>query len=127
MFKRIDHVEIVPSNLEKSIDFYVNILNFQIKSRHQRIGAPPIKEIVYLRLGDSVIEFLSVENPSAKPPQPWQIGYRMIALEVEDMKKAEAYLKEKGVEITWGPVDLGNSIRAEIKDPDGLPIELRQW
>jgi len=31
------------------------------------------------------------------------------------------------VEITWGPITLGKSKRAEIKDPDGLSIELRQW
>jgi len=28
---------------------------------------------------------------------------------------------------SWGPVTIGKSIRAEIKDPDGFPIELRQW
>ncbi len=33
MFKRIDHVEIVPRNAEKAIDFYVNILGFSIKNR----------------------------------------------------------------------------------------------
>jgi glyoxylase I family protein len=31
------------------------------------------------------------------------------------------------VPITWGPVNLGDSRRAEIHDIDGLPIELRQW
>jgi hypothetical protein len=25
------------------------------------------------------------------------------------------------------PVDLGHSLRGEIRDPDGLIIELRQW
>ena len=51
----------------------------------------------------------------------------MIAIEVEDMDKAVEYLKAKGVEISSGPVVLGKSKRAEIKDPDGLSIELRQW
>jgi predicted enzyme related to lactoylglutathione lyase len=46
---------------------------------------------------------------------------------VEDMDTAVKYLSSKGVEITWGPVTLGKSKRAEIKDPDGLSIELRQW
>jgi glyoxylase I family protein len=56
-----------------------------------------------------------------------QPGLRMIALEVEDMDTAVKYLMSKGVEITWGPITLGKSKRAEIKDPDGLSIELRQW
>ncbi len=28
---------------------------------------------------------------------------------------------------TIGPFDAGGSLRAEISDRDGLPIELRQW
>ncbi len=36
-------------------------------------------------------------------------------------------LKEKGVEAAWGPVKRPDYARAEIRDPDGNPIELRQW
>jgi glyoxylase I family protein len=55
------------------------------------------------------------------------VGYPRLALEVENMDKAVEYLKDKGVEISLGPINLGTSKRAEIKDPDGLSIELRQW
>lgn len=42
--------------------------------------------------------------------------------------KGEAeYLKTRDIGITKGPVNLGTSMRAELKDPDGLTIELRQW
>ncbi len=57
----------------------------------------------------------------------WQTGYRMIALEVADMDKALDYLKSKGIQPSRGPISHGKSKRAEIKDPDGLTIELRQW
>ena len=126
MFKRIDHVEIIPSDVEQTIDFYVNILGFKVKSRHE-MDRPPMKEIVYLELGDTVIELIGAENPTPKSEEPWQIQYRGIALEVEDMDKAVEHLKSKGVEITIPPVDLGNSFRGEIRDPDGLIIELREW
>ncbi len=126
MFKRIDHVEIVSGNIQRSIDFYTGILNFKIKAR-EKTDAPQIEEIVYLELGNTVIELLSVKNPRPASKEQWQIGYRLIALEVEDMDSAIKYLKGKGVEITWGPAILGNSKRAEIRDPDGLGIELRQW
>jgi len=36
-------------------------------------------------------------------------------------------LKQKGVELAWGPVKRSDYVRAEIRDPDGNPIELRQW
>jgi hypothetical protein len=31
------------------------------------------------------------------------------------------------VEAAWGPVKRAEYARAEIRDPDGNPIELRQW
>jgi glyoxylase I family protein len=43
------------------------------------------------------------------------------------MDETVEYLKGKGVETTFGPVTLGTAKRAEISDPNGVPIELRQW
>jgi glyoxylase I family protein len=126
MFKRVDHVEIVPRRAEETINFYVNILGFRVKSRNE-VKMPPIKEVIYLELGDTVIEIISVDNPKPKSKNPWEVGCRGIALEVEDMAKAVDYLKGKGIAIAREPVDLGDSLRGEIRDPDGLIIELRQW
>lgn len=126
MFKRIDHVEIIPSDAERTIDFYVNILNFELKSRFE-VKVPPMKEVIYLELSDTVIEIISVDKAAPKSTEPWQVGYRGIALEVKDMDKAVAYLKNKNIKMTREPIDLGNSFRGEIMDPDGLIIELRQW
>ena len=126
MVKRIDHVEIVPSDLEKALKFYTEILGFKFK-QIMKIERPPLKEIIFIELNDSVIEFISVDNPAPVSREPWQVCYLRIALEVEDMDKAIEYLKAKGVEISVEPVALRGSKRAEIKDPDGLSIELRQW
>jgi glyoxylase I family protein len=125
MFKRIDHVEIIPADLEKSLKFYTEVLGFKLTERI-KVEAPPLEEVVFLQLGDTMLEFLKVKNPAAAPGQ-WQIGYKRIALEVENMDATVAYLAGKGIKLTWGPVDMGgNSKRAELKDPDGLSIELRQ-
>jgi hypothetical protein len=44
------------------------------------------------------------------------------------MKEAVTFLKSKGVEVVWGPlVREGLYARAEITDPNGYHIELRQW
>lgn len=126
IFKRIDHVEIVPRNVEQTIEFYVNILGFKIKSRNE-VKMPPMREVIYLELGDTVIEIISVDDPKSKSEAPWEVGYRCIALEVDDMDKAVHYLKSKGIAMAQGPIDLGDSFRGEIRDPDGLFIELRQW
>jgi len=49
MFKRIDHVEIVPRDVRKAIDFYTDILGFRIKSRNE-VKMPPMREVIYLQL-----------------------------------------------------------------------------
>ncbi len=126
MFNKIDHVEIVPQDFERAIGFYTEILGFKVKER-RRVDASPLEEIAFLELGSSVLELLRVENPVLVSSDPWQAGYRMMALEVDDMDKAVEYLTGKGVAITWGPVALGNSKRAEINDSEGFPIELREW
>ena len=126
IFKRVDHVEIIPRDPERTIDFYTSILNFKIKSRNA-VKKPPMQEVIYLELGDTVIEIISVDNATPKLEVPWQVGYRGIALEVQNMAKAVEYLKGKSIDIAVEPVDLGGTFRGEIRDPDGLIIELRQW
>jgi glyoxylase I family protein len=126
VFKRIDHIEIVPRDLPRSIAFYTEHLGFRIRER-RKVEAPPLEEVVYLELGGTVLELVSVRNPASASVEPWQVGYRMMAIEVEDMDRAVERLKKGGVEVVWGPVALGRAKRAEIRDPDGLPIELRQW
>ncbi|MCX5890494.1 MAG: VOC family protein [Deltaproteobacteria bacterium] len=126
MFKRIDHIEVIPQDLARAMKFYTEILGFKIKDR-LKVEAPPLTEVVYLELGGTVLELLGVKEAASASANPWQTGYRMMALEVADMDRALDYLAGKGVAVTWGPVTLGSSKRAEIQDPDGLPIELRQW
>ncbi len=125
MFKRIGHVEIIPSNLERTIDFYTGILGFKIQRRFKP-ERDPVEELVFIELGGTSIELFLVKNPAPASKEQWQVGCRRIAIEVEDMDKAVEYLKGKGVEISGGQATSGPSRRAEIKDPDGLSIELIQ-
>jgi glyoxylase I family protein len=60
-------------------------------------------------------------------PREEHLGYRMMAIEVDDMQKALEYLKARGIEPVWGPLARPAYARAEIRDPDGNHIELRHW
>jgi hypothetical protein len=51
----------------------------------------------------------------------------MMALEVDDMQKTADYLRTEGVDIVWGPRVRETYSRAEIHDPNGYHIEVRQW
>jgi glyoxylase I family protein len=130
MFKRIDHVEIVTSELEKTIEFYTGVLGFKVKGRDRApssaLGVP--LQLVYLELGGTVVELITFEGASVPAaPKEERLGYRMMALEVDDMDATLAYLKGKGIDAVWGPLKRERYARAEIRDPNGFHIELRQW
>jgi glyoxylase I family protein len=130
MFKRIDHVEIVTDKPEETIGFYTEMLGFTVRERDRilRPGTDTALNLAYLDLGGTTVELMTWEGvPVAPKPETEHFGYRMIALEVEDMKAALAYLKEKGVEPVWGPMFRDTYARAEIADPNGYRIELRHW
>jgi glyoxylase I family protein len=125
LFKRIDHIELVTAEPARAERFYTEVLGFTVRSR---ATVPGGLQLVYLDLGGTTVELLTYTQP---PPEPaaggLRLGYRMMALEVEDMQRALAMLKERGIEPVWGPVTRPAYARAEIRDPDGNHIELRQW
>lgn len=130
MFKRIDHIEIVTDQLGRTIDFYTDVLGFKVKSRQRvdRSGLGVPMDIVYLDLNGTVVELMSYDGSSVDPaPEKEHLGYRMMALEIDDMQKTVGYLDTKGVKIVWGPKVGPKGARAEICDPNGNHIELRQW
>ena len=129
MFKRIDHIELLTAQPERAVKFYTEVLGFKVRAS-DRVGPTPRGplDLVYLDLGGTTVELMSY--PEAKPAPAsaeLRFGYQMMALEVEDMDRALALLKTKGVEPSWGPVKRPSYARAEIRDPDGNGIELRQW
>src|SRR5262245_3677384 len=128
MFKRIDHVEIVTPDLERSVQFYTEVLGFKVRARDHidRSTLGVTLDLVYLDLGGTGIELIKYGGPVAPAPAQEDLGYRMMALEVADMQSTVDYLKTKGVAITWGP-RVREDARAEIRDPDGHSIELRHW
>jgi catechol 2,3-dioxygenase-like lactoylglutathione lyase family enzyme len=130
MFKRIDHIELLTAAPERTIAFYTGVLEFRERER-KRIPETPFGplDLVYLELGGTTVEVMCYPQAQAIPPRSAEqrLGWQCLALEVEDMDLALGALKEKGVEPAWGPMKRPDYARAEIRDPDGNPIELRQW
>jgi hypothetical protein len=95
------------------------VLGFTVKARDriERSGLGVPIDLVYLDLGGTVLELIAYEGAAADPaPQTEHLGYRMIALEVDDMQKTADYLRTKGVDIVWGPKVRETYSRAEICD-----------
>jgi glyoxylase I family protein len=130
MFKKVDHVELVMERLEETVAFYTEVLGFTVRLRERiprsALGVP--MDIAYLSLGETGVEMMRYDGAPVKPtPEKEHAGYRLLALEVEDMDRALALLAEKGYPATWGPRTGPHYKRAEIQDPNGNAIELRQW
>jgi catechol 2,3-dioxygenase-like lactoylglutathione lyase family enzyme len=130
MFKRIDHIELLTAAPERTVLFYVGVLGFRERERAHIATTPsgPL-DLVYLELGGTTIEVMCYPEAKSIPPRSAEqrLGWQCLALEVDDMDDALNLLKQQGVEVAWGPVKRPDYARAEILDPDGNPIELRQW
>ena len=120
MFKRIDHIELLTAEPERTIAFYIEVLGFRERERAHIPETPsgPL-ELVYLELGGTTVEVMCNAEQ--------RLGWQCLALEVEDIDNALNTLEQKGVKAAWGPVKRQDYARAEIRDPDGNPIELREW
>ena len=131
MFKRIDHVELVTDQPERTAQFYTDVLGFNVRERDhiEKTSAGVPLSLIYLELGGTTVELITYEGLATIAPAPTGIhlGYNLMALEVDDMDKALAFLKTKGVDPVWGPIKRPHYARAEIRDPNGYHIELRQW
>jgi glyoxylase I family protein len=130
LFKRIDHIELLTAAPERAVAFYTGVLGFRERSR-MRVPQTPLGplDLVYLDLGGTTVEVMCYPEAKAMPPRGEEprLGWQCLALEVDDMDRALAMLKSRGVEAAWGPMKRPDYARAEIRDPDGNPIELRQW
>jgi glyoxylase I family protein len=64
MFKRIDHVEIVTNQFDRTAQFYTEVLGFTVKARDriERSGVGVPIDLVYLDLGGTVVELISYEG-----------------------------------------------------------------
>ena len=130
MFRRIDHIELLTATPERTIAFYVDALGFRERERAHIAETPsgPL-DLVYLELGGTTVEVMCYPQAKGLLPRSMEprLGWQCLALEVEDMDGAVSALARKGIEIVWGPLKRADYARAEIRDPEGNPIELRQW
>jgi len=99
MFKRIDHVEIVTDQLDRTEQFYTDVLGFTVKARDRiersSLGVPI--DLVYLDLGGTTVELIRYDGAAVDPaPQTEHLGYRMIALEVDDNAEGGRLSEDQG-------------------------------
>lgn len=126
MFKRIHHIAIICSDYERSKDFYVNKLGFEVLGEVYRKERKSWKLDLAVN-GVYQIELFSFENPPVRPSRPEAQGLRHLAFEVDDVATTITELNAKG--ITTEPIRVDEFTGKQFTfftDPDGLPLEVYQ-
>ncbi|MEM9242830.1 MAG: VOC family protein [Pseudomonadota bacterium] len=121
MFRRIDHIALHVNDLEKSVKFYRD--NFDFEDYASSI-TPHGMKIVYLKLGDTVLEFSDFSEGEMQ-------GFHF-CLETDNFDQAVARLINNGVVMKEKPHNTAARIPAEqgwrravFVGVDGEKIEIR--
>lgn len=122
---RILHTMIRVGDLQKSIDFYTNVLGMKLlRQKDYPDGRFTLAFVGYQDEADGAV--LELTHNWGTPSYDLGNGYGHVALAVDDVYAACDRIREKGGRITRepGPMKHGSTILAFVEDPDGYKIEL---
>ncbi len=122
---RFLHTMLRVGNLQKSIDFYINLLGMSVIRTVDR----PDQQYTLAYLGyDKNPAQAELELTYNYGVEKYEMGtaYGHIAVQVADAAKSCESVKQGGGTVTRpaGPVKGGDTIIAFVQDPDGYKIEL---
>lgn len=122
---RMLHTMLRVGNLDRSIDFYTNVLGMQLLRQQDY---PDGKfTLAFVGYGDeSANTVIELTHNWDTDHYDLGEGYGHIAIEVDDVYEAVEELKERGGKVirAAGPMNAGTTIIAFIEDPDGYQVEL---
>lgn len=136
MIVGIHHVAIGVPDFQKGIEFYRDVLGFELLSQgsisdnepaERTIGLSDIRaDVAMLKAPNAYIELWSYSNP---PPEnqakrPCDFGYPHFALQVRGIQNEYDRLRAAGMEFVGPPVDFGTASAIYGKDPFGNVIEI---
>ncbi len=124
---RVLHTMVRVGDLERSLDFYSNVLGMKILRRKDYPDGR--FTLAFVGYGDESINAV-IELTHNWDTSAYDIGtgYGHIALGMENIYTACDAIREKGGKITRepGPMKHGTTEIAFVEDPDGYKIELIQ-
>lgn len=144
MLQKYSHTSFTVSDLEKSLDFYVNVLGMEMGRQWERagpeigsfVGVPGARlKMASVILGDFVLELIQYVASSGTrlDPSPNNVGAAHIGFAVTNLDRMCEELKRKGVRFRGKITELpgkagglpGPGPRGlYLADPDGITIEL---
>jgi catechol 2,3-dioxygenase-like lactoylglutathione lyase family enzyme len=151
MIRAIDHINLVVSDLDRSVKFYTELLGFK-KTNSVHLEGEWIESIVGLKgvvadvvfivapAGEPKVELLCYKSPigDSIPSNSLAntVGLRHIALRVDDIQAASKKLKDAGVKLLSEPIAVPTTVVAKnpvrktlcyFHDPDGALLEIAEY
>jgi len=137
--KAVRHFGIVVSDIEKSLEFYKDMLGFKVKIDALEkgkfidaiLGLKDVKVRTVKMVADdgNLIELLSYQSHQGRKMENKEIfdkGASHLAFSVNNLNQEYQKLKEKGIRFI-APPQISPNKKAKVVfcyDPDGVPIEL---
>jgi len=121
---RMLHTMIRVGNLQRSIDFYTQVLGMKLlRQKEYPEGRFTNTFVGYDDESKTAVLELTYNWDTAK--YDMGSGYGHVAIEVDDAYKTCAEVKKRGGKVTRepGPMKHGTTVIAFVEDPDGYKIE----
>ena len=120
----IDHPGVAANDIEQLADWYCDVFGYEKWFRHR--NADPLKPVWMLRAPDGTLLEVMPKDDTTRPERTtWTPGWSHLALRVENIDEAIAFLDTKHV--TWGGSVInaigGGKVR-NLFDPDGNMLQI---
>ena len=141
--RRIHHTGIIVSDLERSIDFYMDVLGLEMLTEPTPVNDDPklgdglgvpgaALRMVTFSVGEDVLELLEYSAPPSPIDAPLPqnaLGSHHVAFLVDDIEAKVDELEAKGVRFFSRPNHIDEGVLAGWRwayftDPDGITLEL---
>jgi len=122
LIKLIEHIAITAKEFDKTIDFYMKILGFSLKSTS--MNKERGTRGAFLEAGQALIEvFGFIEDKAVQGPtlKDEETGLKHVCFIVDNIDEILQKLKDAGVEVS------GTPRFCNFKDPNGVNIQLRPY
>ena len=124
----IDHVVVMASDVDRSLDFYKNVLGGEAEFEEAfRMGKIPVLRV---RIGKAIINLQKLNEPAYIVADRLESGTVDLCFRwSRSIQEAIDWLKEKNVDVIEGPVPrpAANGVWGQsiyFRDPDGNLLEL---
>jgi metallothiol transferase len=115
VIESIDHIGLSVSKLDRSIEFYRDLFDFEV------IEKMSSSREAFIKVGEIVIGLYEVEGYRHQKGTKNHIS---LYIDEEDFDDAVDELKDKNITIIFGPENIRNGKSVVFADPDDNQIEL---